>query len=365
MSRMLRTAWMLLLALTASVTCAAQQTNPTDDATSMPTALGFPISVRASVMYLDLIAVDENAGRFDATIDVRLRWRDPRLAFPAARAPRGFEEHWGDAARGKLEQIWRPSVEIGNLTGEPTFAEHGLRIFTDGQVEWMRRYTAQFASAFDGAKFPFDRQHLDVELVVRHEPIEVVALDFTQGELDASQPTKGLRVEPWTIGVVELRRAPLDGWYRQRHARLVASLAIERQPGHALAVLFVPLFASLLIPLLALWLNRAEDGAFQVEAFELTNIIIGGLFAVVALNFTFNSEHPLLSGSDNTVTQLFGLNYLTLAASLAVTIVLFRFNAARRLFGRHVQQELYACLVWAIPVLVFTAATAVMLVAMA
>ena len=33
-------------------------------------------------------------------------------------------------------------------------------------------------------------------------------------------------------------------------------------------------------------MNRIEEGEFQIEAFEQANVIVGGLFAVVALNFT-------------------------------------------------------------------------------
>ena len=87
----------------------------------------------------------------------------------------------------------------------------------------------------------------------------------------------------------------LAGWYGESHARLLVDLHVRRQPGLAVGPIFIPLFASLLIPLLALWLNRVEDGRFQIEAFELSNVIVGGLFAVIALNFTVNAEHVALA----------------------------------------------------------------------
>ena len=45
------------------------------------------------------------------------------------------------------------------------------------------------------------------------------------------------------------------------------------------ATIFIPLFASLLIPLMAPWMNGAKEGGFDIEGFELANFIIGGLFA--------------------------------------------------------------------------------------
>jgi hypothetical protein len=117
--------------------------------------------------------------------------------------------------------------------------------------------------------------------------------------------------------------------------------------------------------LLAIWLNRMEDGEFQIEAFEQANVIVGGLFAVIALNFTLNSEYGMLGSTDNTVRRLFTLNYLALALSLLINLMLFRFNLPMRWFGRYVQEQLYFFLSWAVPLLVLATALAFLLVAMA
>ena len=132
-----------------------------------------------------------------------------------------------------------------------------------------------------------------------------------------------------------------------------------------MAPIFLPLFASLLIPLMAIYMNRVEDGEFKIEAFELSNIVIGGLFAVIALNFTVNSAYPMLGAADNTVTRLFGLNYLVLGIAAAIIITLFRFNLVQRAFGKYVQEQLYLSIVWAGPLLVLATAIALLLVAMA
>ncbi len=62
-----------------------------------------------------------------------------------------------------------------------------------------------------------------------------------------------------------LTSQPLKGWYGAMHTRAVAALTIAREPGSVLASIFIPLFASLLIPLLAIWLNHMEDGKFGIE----------------------------------------------------------------------------------------------------
>jgi hypothetical protein len=59
------------------------------------------------------------------------------------------------------------------------------------------------------------------------------------------------------------------------------------------------------------------------------------------------------------------LNYLALALSLLINLMLFRFNLPMRWFGRYVQEQLYFFLSWAVPVLVLAAALAFLLIAMA
>ena len=129
------------------------------------------------------------------------------------------------------------------------------------------------------------------------------------------------------------------------------TLDVKRDAVGTIATIFIPLFASLLIPFLATWMNRAEGDGFEVEGFELANVIIGGLFAVIALGFTINSAFPLLAQSDNTVSRLLGLNYTALAVGLIITVAFYRYKLPARFFGAYVQEQMFVFLTWAFPVL--------------
>lgn len=335
------------------------------DPAVLPMGGGLPLMVRAGVAFVDVSGVDENEEAFDATIDLRLRWRDETLSYPASEVPNGFRELRTEAAQEKLADIWSPDVVIDNLVGEPTQETRGLRLYPDGRVEMMRRVSGRFSTPFDVTRFPFDRQWLAVGVASRREPLDRIFLDFRQDDLDFSRVSSRVDVDGWDVGMVELRRSALPGWYGQDHARLEAALSIERHPSAVVPAIFVPLFASLLIPLLAIWMNKVEDGEYKIEAFELTNVVIGGLFAVIALNFTVNSEYQALARGDNTVVRLFALNYSALAVSLLVNVFLFRFNLARRWLGPYVQDVLFSFLIWAVPLLSFSTAASFLLVAMA
>lgn len=345
-----------LLALFASATAGSA-------APSLPRDKGLPITVQAGASVLSIESFDENTGTLRATVDLRLRWNDSRLAAPADAGGAPPETLRGAAAEARMKDIWIPPVRIANQTGEALRSEYGLRIYPSGPAELLRRVTADFTVGVDVQRFPFDRQKLTIEITADTLTTAEMQLRFDQSDIDYSRPSANAELAGWSIGLIDLKSAPLPGWYNGSHARIVAALDIKRQPGLVVASIFIPLLASLLIPLLAIWLNSMEDGVFQVDTYEMVNIIIGGLFAVIALNFTVYSSYTVLSVGDNTVNRLFALNYIGLASALFVNIVFSRFNVIARLFGPYVQEQAYVTLMWTIPTLILVLATAFMLAA--
>lgn len=357
-------AWLALGSAQAKEAPAAAATEQDKSLSSLPQGRGLPVVVRAGLSFIELKGINENEETFTATVDTRLRWQDLRLAYPAEQAAAGYQEFLDGEVEKKLAQIWHPNVEFSNLKAAPTFQKRNLRISPDGRVELMQRTTAAFETGYSLENFPFDRQKLGVEMISRSEPLERLVMDYRQDELEFSNTQHGVTLDGWSVGLVELSKDAVNAWRGEENTRVKAALVVKREQKSLLATIFVPLFASLLIPLLVLWLNRIdENGEFAVDAFELTNISIGGLFAVVALNFTVNSSFVKLATGDNPVMRLFGLNYFLLAVSFAVGILLYRYSGVKRLFGTHVQQEFYSYINWAIPVLVFGTATAMVLMA--
>jgi hypothetical protein len=336
---------------------------PTPDLTSLPLGKGLPVIVRVGLYFQSVTAFDDNQGVFTGTVDMRLRWEDPRLRYAAEVTPRGFQEFRGPKADQKLKEIWVPQVAFTNLKGSPSFETTSLRIFPDGWVEVMQRTTGQFAIPTDSGAFPFDKQTLGVEITVRRETTGEASLVVLQEDIDFSRPAQDLSIAGWTPGLVSVKRYTQPGWYGEFHSGLVVGLNVARNSRNAVATVFIPLLASLLIPMLAIWMNSTEEGEFKIDTFELGNIIVGGLFAVIALNFTINAAYSSVATGDNTVTRLFGLNYVTLGVGLAIVVLLYRYNVPKRLFGRYVQEQMFSYLSWAVPLLVLGTALAFILVA--
>jgi hypothetical protein len=337
--------------------------SPTQDLTSLPLGKGLPVMVRTGIYFRSITAFDDNAGTFSGTVDMRLRWEDPRLRYPAETTPRGFQEYRGATADQKLKEVWLPRVAFTNLKEPPSYQTTGLRIFPSGWVEVMQRTTGQFTIPIDSGAFPFDKQTLGVEVTVRRETTAEASLVVLQEDIDFSHSAEDLSIDGWTPGLVNIKRYTEPGWYGEFHSGLVVGLTVARNSGKVVAPVFIPLLAALLIPMLAIWMNSTEAGEFVIDTFELGNIIVGGLFAVIALNFTINAVYGSVSKGDNTVTRLFGLNYVALGLGLAVVVLLYRYNVPMRLFGRYVQEQVFNYLSWAVPLLAFGTALAFILVA--
>lgn len=341
----------------------AEVANPT----SIPVGRGLPVKVNVGVFFLDLQSFDDTKGEFEATTDLRLQWTDARLRFPPSESFRGYKEWRGKAAEEQLAKIWTPTIDVANRLESSGYVGHRLRIYPNGEVEILTRTTARHSAHVSAETFPFDRQRLALDLIVRDDTTDEVTLRFDQDDVAFSRAADDASLHGWELGLVELNAAEVAGWNGDRYGRMTASLVTDRLSRSSLAPIFIPLLASLLIPLLAIWMNRtSEDGGeFEVDAFELANMCIGGLFSVIALSFAIYSSYTVIANGDNTVTRLFGLNYAMLAITLAIVVVCFRYNLVAKLFGPYVQRETFTFMSWALPVLSLATSIAFLLVAAA
>lgn len=338
---------------------------PREDLTTIPIGKGLPVNVQVAVFFLEVTSIDDAKAEFQCTTDMRLRWTDPRLAFPKSETLRGYREFLGKAAEEKLGAIWTPNVDVKNRLETAPYVGRRVRIFPDGTVESMTRITGKYKMTVNAESFPFDRQRLPLELIVRDDTTDEVLLRFDKGDVEFSRIANDAKIDGWEPSIVDLSAGVVPGWNGDRYSTATATLFVDRLAASSIASVFIPLLASLIIPLLALWMNRATDDGFAINAHDLANMGIGGLFSVIALNFAIYSASPVIATTDNTVTRLFALNYAMLALTLATTVVFFRFELPRRLFGIHVQKEAYKFLTWATPVLALAMSVAFLLVAAA
>lgn len=344
---------------------AVAPTPPPMDLKSIPIGKGLPVQVNVAVFFLELGSFDDTKGEFECTTDVRLQWTDPRLAFDRKETLRGYREFLGKEAEEQLDRLWAPTVDVKNRLETGGYVGRRLRIFPDGRVESITRTTGKYKTTVNPETYPFDRQRLPLELIVREQTADDVLLVFDKDDVEFSRAGPDAKLDGWEPRVVDLTAGAISGWNGDRYSTATATLFVDRQAATSIAPVFIPLLASLLIPLLALWMNSTSEDGFKVDAFELANMGIGGLFSVIALSFAIYSANPIIASRDNTVTRLFALNYAALAVALTIVVVFFRYQLPRRWFGLHVQSEAFRFLAWATPLLSLATSVAFLLAAAA
>ncbi len=348
-------AWLLMTLIFLTVGPAGAE-----NLSDFPSDSPIPIPVSVGVRLIKLEEIQEAEGTFSATLDVRLAWTDPRLK--SAR-----QGQFGSrAARASLETIWNPGVQLQNLRGQESdnLVDEALWISEQGEVEWIRRLRGSFEASFDTSNFPFDRQDLSLIFLGNEYDRNQIALvsdqaaqRFAQGKLP--------EIPGW-----EMRRGAVTSsleshWNGNTHSRIAYEFSIRRDPWRYVAPIFTPVLATLLVPVLAVWLNRWGENTFQIEAYEFMSLAVGGLFATIALTLAVYSSYPFLSSGRNVVGHLFTLNYLLLATAGLVILGLFRSQRQEKpVLSPGVAYELYQGVCWAIPAAALIAAAAIFFTAL-
>jgi hypothetical protein len=214
---------------------------------TLPTGKGLPLDVDVAVFFVELKSFDDTKGEFECTTDVRLTWYDLRLAYGAKETYRGYKEWRAKDAEDQLAKIWQPNVDITNKLDQGPYVGHRLRIYPDGRVETITRTSAKYSVKVDAERFPFDRQSLVLDFIVREDTTDEVVLRFSNEDVQWSRVAKTAQLDGWKPALVELDADTLHGWNGERYATLTATIFADRLATTGLAPIFIPLVASLLI----------------------------------------------------------------------------------------------------------------------
>ena len=94
-----------------------------EPAPSLPLAGGLPVVVRTGPALRADPTIDENEGSCTATVDLRLRWMDARLAYPKEDGA-AFQNFKDAAAEARMAEMWVPRVELANTIGSPDVSHY-------------------------------------------------------------------------------------------------------------------------------------------------------------------------------------------------------------------------------------------------
>lgn len=309
-------------------------------ANALPVNSPRPLKIGVNFVLNSISKINEGLGEFEASIDLQLRWRDASLAFDPKstgtnRLAYGFEQ-----ATAKVDQIWSPPIDIVNMKGKPIFLEPSLMMYSDGTVMYIQRIKAVFESKFKLAPFPFDTQHLKVQLLSNRYNTADIQFVQNQSEINHSGLRPGAHVVGWHLKEVEFIPSSIRGWNGDTLPRFEASIIMSREPITHLFV-FAPLLLILIVPTILTLYVPGEVGV------RLTTWS-GAMLALIAMIFTLDLRYPALE-SDSILSQmiaiLFGYQFLM----MCLTMTVLNPHLAEKVKNPFIISEVIKFLRWSVP----------------
>lgn len=323
-----------------------QSTAPDAEPPGMQKLIPFPpnvpLPVRVGVsLHVSSLKINDSANNFEAEIDLRYRWRDPRLAFSVREIGTNRIEFADEAAAAKLATIWNPQISITNIFEEEAEILPGLFIHDDGEVEFIQRIKATFESQFALAAFPLDTQSLLMVMLSSKYNANQILLVQEPVDIDASGLDQDLKVIGWTPKGLSFKTSEVRAWNGASLSQMEARVKMERIPTAILATIVAPFLLVLAMPTLLTFFVKTD----AVARLELW---VGSILALVALNFTHSISYPWL-GSDSLVSQMMMSGYVYQLISVIMSITLFNPTVADRMGDKFIIAELNRYLQLIIP----------------
>ena len=322
---------------------AAQQANPEWSAIPFPKGVSLPLPVGVAVLVNRIERINENTNTFEGHIDVRYRWRDPRLAFAVTDMATDRLEFDDEVALAKLQTIWNPRITITNMVESDAQKRVGLFIYPDGSVDLIHRIKATFETRFNLRAFPFDTQLLPVIMLSSKYNINQIKLIQEQRDIDHSGLSPDLRLKEWIPQGLTFRVSQVRAWSGSFTPQLEANVKITRGSGMIMMGVFIPFLLLMTVPTIFVVLKQAD-------LLSRLNAWAASILALVALSFTIGLRYPALGG-DNLISQAISTGYAYQLLSVFLAVTIYNPLIADRLGNKLIVAELATYLRWAVPVL--------------
>ena len=300
------------------------------------------MKVGVSVFINDITKINEQAGTFEANLDVRYRWRDPGLAFDAKAEGADRQEFSNEDMDAKLKKIWSPRLIIANQNGATLRSEGGLFIYTDGKVEQIQRIRLTLDNKFKLSGFPFDTQSMSARVVSRRYTTNQLELVQDQDDLNASGIKETMSINGWTAKRLEFTPSTSRGWSGDMYADLEARVMIKRLPYATLFAILTPFILTLLVPSIMTLYIKA-DVAPRMTLWGAS------ILALIALNFTFSVRYAAL-GPDSIVQQLITIGFGLQLMMVTLTVTVFNPQVCDKLMSKSMLSESIGFLRWSVPI---------------
>jgi hypothetical protein len=245
-------------------------------------------------------------------------WCDPRESFDPEELGWHEKIFLEEAAHGELSLIWWPDITFPNASGSRDTENLEVIIFEDGTVEYEERFAITLEAHFDLAMFPFDTQHLEIQIeslawseryMLFHEEEDMIGLSE---EFQLPEWTWDAETD-LTSRIEEVQELRDDAPF----AEFIVELSVTRRPDFYLLKVFVPMAMIVALSWAVFWMDESDLG-------DRLGISFTGLLTVVAYQFIIGDtlpHLPYLTFMDMLINFSFVMMALTVVENVLVHIL--------------------------------------------
>ena len=270
--------------LATSLFCAslsAQEADPSKARliAERPNASGTSTEIAINVFLVDIDEIDDVRQRFNVDVFVNIAWQDSRLALPE-------EEQAGQIRLFPLSGVWNPRGMIVNDRGLSPKLPLVVNVDALGNVVYRQRFSGELAVNLDLKDFPFDTQHLPIEVIsYQYDPDEV---RFSVNSRIAAD-IEAFSVEGWNFRLLEPNfgefSVPAIGVVRPR---MTLALEAQRNAQYFLLTMFLPMSLIVFMSWTAFWIQP------NVVPPRIA-ISTASIFSLIAFGFSIRLSLPRVS----------------------------------------------------------------------
>ncbi len=296
---------MLLAATLISGSLSAQEVDSTKArlTAERPNASGTSTEVTLRVFLVDIDKIDDVTQRFNVDVFVNIAWQDQRLALPE-------EEQAGQIRLFPMSGVWNPRGMIVNDRGLSPKLPLVVNVDALGNVVYRQRFSGELAVDLDLKDFPFDTQHLPIDVIsYQYNPDEV---RFSENSVIAAD-IGAFSVEGWGFRLLEPRfgefSVPAVGVVRPR---MTFVLEAQRNARYYVLTMFLPMSLIVFMSWMAFWIQP------NIVPPRIA-ISTASIFSLIAFGFSIRLSLPHVSymtRADIFVTGCTLLVFLALGAAV-------------------------------------------------
>jgi hypothetical protein len=246
---------------------------------------GEALEVRASIIVIDLDAVNDATQSFDANVYVLLSWTDP-----------GLEQ--GAGRNISASEVWIPDVALGNQQVAWTVLKESVDVDPEGNVRMRRGIWGSFSQPLDLRRFPFDRQTLNVVVLA---DADLEDLHFAPDPDRPSGISRALSVPDWDVTGASTSSEPF--FISEGIAPVPAftlQVSIQRRPLFYVYTMILPLIAVVGMAYAVFWIDPENFGIqIAVASTSMLTVVSYRIAAVQLLPRTayFTDLDQFIAGS--------------------------------------------------------------------